>query len=49
MLFFNRLIAIFSLNTLPHTSVDLTSCITVVFSVFDILTHLTTMLSVGSL
>ena len=39
----------FSLNTLPHTSVSLTSCISIVFSVLNILTHLTTILHVGSL
>ena len=38
-----------SLDTLPHTSVSLTSCISIVFSVLNILTHLTTMLPVGSL
>ena len=32
----------FSLYTLPHTSVDLTVCISIIFSVFDILTHFTT-------
>ena len=31
------------------TSVGLTSCISIVFSVFNILTHLTTMLPVESL
>ena len=40
---------IFSLYTLPHTSVGLTGCISIVFSVLNILTHLTTMLPVGSL
>ena len=39
----------FLLNTLPHTSVSLTSCISIGFSVLNILTHLTTMLHVGSL
>ena len=39
----------FSLDTLPHTSVGLTSCISIVFSVLNILAHLTTMLPVGSL
>ena len=39
----------FSLNILPHTSAGLTSCISIVFSVLNILTHLTTMLPVGSL
>ena len=39
----------FSLNTLPHTSVSLTSCISIVFSALNILTHMTTMLRVGSL
>ena len=34
---------------LPHTSVGLTSYISIVFSVLNILTHLTTMLPVGSL
>ena len=33
----------FSLNTLPHTSVSLTRCIAIVFSVLNILTHMTTM------
>ena len=37
------------LNTLPHTSVSLTSCIYIVFSVLNILTHMATMLRVGSL
>ena len=41
--------AFFSLNTLPHTSVSLTGCISIVFSVLNILTHLTSMLRVGSL
>ena len=41
--------AYFSLFTLPHTSVSLTSCISIIFSVLKILTHLTTMLRVGSL
>ena len=41
--------AILSLNTLSHTSVSLTSFISIVFSVLNILTHLTTMLRVGSL
>ena len=41
--------AYFSLNTLPHTSVSLTSCISIVFSVLNILTHMTIMLRVGSL
>ena len=41
--------AFFSLSTLPHTSVILTSCISIVFSVLNILTHLTTMMRVGSL
>ena len=39
----------FSLDTLPHTSVCLTSCISIVFSVLNILTHLTTLLPVRSL
>ena len=43
------LYAFFSLNTLPHTSVSLTNCFSLVFSVFNILTHMTTMLRVGSL
>ena len=38
-----------SRNTLPHTSVGLTSCISIVFSVLNIFTHLTTSLPVGSL
>ena len=38
----------FSHYTLPHTSVSLTSCISIVFSVLNILTHLTTILRVGS-
>ena len=41
--------AFFSLNTSPHTSVSLTSCISIVISVLNILTHLTTLLCVGSL
>ena len=41
--------AFFSPGTLPHTSVSLTRCISIVFSVLNILTHLTTMLRVGSL
>ena len=41
--------AYFSLDTLPHTSVSLSRCISIVFSVFNILTHMTTMLRVGSL
>ena len=41
--------AFFSLFTLPHTSVSLTSCISIVFSVLNILTLLTTMMRVGSL
>ena len=43
------LLAFFSLNTLPHTSVSLTSCIPIVFSAFNIFTYMTTMLRVGSL
>ena len=43
------LYAYFSLNTLSHSSVSLTSCISIVFSVLNILTHMTTMLRVGSL
>ena len=41
--------AFFSLNTLPHTSVGLTSCISIVFLDLNILTHITIMLHVGSL
>ena len=41
--------AFFSINTLPHTSVSQTRCISIVFSVLNILTHLTTMPCVGSL
>ena len=41
--------AFFSLNTSPHTSVGLTGCISIVFSVLNIFTHMTTMLRVGSL
>ena len=37
------------INTLPHTSFSLTSCISIVFSVLNILTHMTTVLRVGSL
>ena len=33
---FNRLVAIFSLDNLPDTSVDLTSCISITFSVLNI-------------
>ena len=32
----------FSLYTLPHISVGLTVCISIIFSVFDILTYFTT-------
>ena len=39
----------FSLFTLPYTSVGLTDCSSIFFSVLNILTHLTTMLPVGSL
>ena len=39
----------FSLDTLLHISVGLTSCISIVFSAMNILTHLTIMLPVGSL
>ena len=39
----------FSLYTLPHTSVGLTGCTSIVFSVLNILTHLTTLLLVMSL
>ena len=41
--------AFLSLNTLPHTSFSLTSCISIVFSVLNTLTHMTTMLRVWSL
>ena len=37
----------FPVYTLPHTSVGLTSCISAIFSVLNILTHLTTLLPVG--
>ena len=40
---------LFSLYTLPHTSVGLTGCISIVFSVLNILNHLTNMLPVMSL
>ena len=43
------LLAYFLLNTLPHTSVSLTICISKKKSVLIILTHMTTMLRVGSL
>ena len=43
------LYAFLSLNTLPHTSVSPTSCISIVFSVLKILTQMTTLLHVGSL
>ena len=46
---FNRLVAIFSLNTLTHTSDGLTNCISIGFSVLNILTYLNTTLPVGSL
>ena len=39
----------FSLYTLPHTSVGLTSCISIVFSVLKMLTRLTITLPIGSL
>ena len=39
----------FSPYTLPHTSVGLTDCISIAFSVLNILTYLTIMLPVGSL
>ena len=39
----------FSLYTLSHTSVGLTSCISIVFSVRENVTHMTTMLCVVSL
>ena len=39
----------FSLDTLPHTSISLTRYISIVFSVLNILTHMTTLLCVGSL
>ena len=38
-----------SINTLPHTSVSLASCISIVFSVLNILTNLITLPGVGSL
>ena len=43
------LLAYFLLNTLPHTSVSLTICISKKKLVLIILTHMTTMLRVGSL
>ena len=43
------LLPFYSLNTLTHSSVGLTSCISIVFSVLNILTLLTTMPRVGSL
>ena len=45
----NAVLTFFSLNTLPHTSPGLSSCISIVFSVLNILTRLTTMLPVQSL
>ena len=39
----------FTLYSLPHTSVGLTSCISIVFSFLKKLTHMTTMLRVMSL
>ena len=39
----------FQLYTSPHTSVGLTCCISLVFSVLNILTHMTSILPVGSL
>ena len=39
----------FSTYTLPHISIDLTVCISIVFSVLNILTHLITILHVVSL
>ena len=39
--------AFLSLNTLPHTLFSLTSCISIVCSVLNILAHLTAMLPVG--
>ena len=36
----------FSIYTLPHTSFGWTGCISIAFSVLNILTHLTTMLPV---
>ena len=41
--------AYFSLHTLSHTSVSLTGCVSIVFSVLINLTHMTTRLRVGSL
>ena len=41
--------AFFSINTFPHTSISLTGCTSIVSSVMNILTHMTTMLRVGSL
>ena len=41
--------AVFSLHTKLHTSVGPTGCISIVFSVLNILTHLTTVLPLGSL
>ena len=46
MMFWQTSRPFFSLYTLPHTSVGLTSCISIVlfFSVLNILNHLTTMM-----
>ena len=45
----NNVVLTDSHNTSPHTSVSLTRCISIVFSVLNILTHMTTMQHVGSL
>ena len=49
MTFLTYLMPFFSLYTLPYISVGLTSCIPIVFSPLNILTHLPTMPPVGSL
>ena len=49
MLFEQTCRHLLSLGTLPPTSVSLTSCISIVFSVLNILTRMTTMPRVGSL
>ena len=49
MLFLHTCTHFSHLITLPHTSVSLTSCIYIVFSVLNILTHMATMLRVVSL
>ena len=41
--------AFFSVSTSPHTSVSIIGCISIVFSIMNILTHLTTLLRIGSL